>query len=130
MCVASRVAPRGTYIVRGIFYCRMSTFSFDSMVRGHYVYKDVWNAVQGDVLECARGTNNRHDPYAVAVLKDDNIVGHLPRKISASCALFIRRSGVITCTVNGSRRHSADLPHRDDWKFHVSLHSLEMTMSS
>ena len=36
-------------------------------------------------------------------------VGHLPRKISCVCSLFIRRGGTITCKVSGRRRHSADL---------------------
>ena len=43
--------------------------------------------------------------------KDEFItVGHLPRKISCVCSLFIRGGGAITCQVSGRRRHSADLP--------------------
>ena len=38
------------------------------------------------------------------------IIGHVPRKISALCSLFIRRGGVLKCCVDGSRRYSADLP--------------------
>ncbi len=57
-----------------------------------------------------RETTNSHDPYAVAVFKSGFAVGHVPRKISALCSLFIRRGGIISCQVNGSRRHSWDLP--------------------
>ena len=37
-------------------------------------------------------------------------VGHVPRKISAICSIFIRRGGSILCIVKGSRRYSSDLP--------------------
>ena len=38
------------------------------------------------------------------------IVGHLPRKISRICTLFIRRGGAIHCRVTGRRKYSTDLP--------------------
>jgi len=34
-------------------------------------------------------SGNAHDPFAVAVFKEDNIVGHLPRTISAPCYVFL-----------------------------------------
>ena len=53
----------------------------------------------------------------VAVTKAENeehtvvIVGHVPRKISAACLLFLGRQGSsIICTVCGVRRYSSDLP--------------------
>uniref|UniRef100_A0A1X7UQN4 HIRAN domain-containing protein n=1 Tax=Amphimedon queenslandica TaxID=400682 RepID=A0A1X7UQN4_AMPQE len=83
-----------------------------SMVRGYHVYKTVWEAaVDGEVLLCKRETENGHDPYAVAVIRGNGIVvGHLAKKISVICSLFIKRGGVITCSVNGKRRYSRDLP--------------------
>ena len=48
----------------------------------------------------------------MAVIKSSNIVGHLPRKISLICSLFLGRSGSsIECEVIGNRRYSHDLPH-------------------
>ena len=41
---------------------------------------------------------------------EDNIVGHLPRRISSLCSAFIRRGGTIKCIVDGHRQHSEDLP--------------------
>ena len=79
-------------------------------VRGYHVYKDVWDAAIGEELDCQRETCNSKDRYAVAVLSDGIIVGHLPRKISRSYSLFIRRGGSIVCRVTGKRRYSADLP--------------------
>ena len=80
------------------------------MVRGYHVYKDIWDAVVGDELQCIRETSNRHDPFAVAVVKNMIVVGHVPRKLSAMCSLFLRRNGCIMCRVTGSRRYSGDLP--------------------
>ena len=48
--------------------------------------------------------------YAVAVLKDGTVVGHIPRKISQICLLFLARGGAIVCTPTGGRRYSSDLP--------------------
>ena len=80
-------------------------------IRGFHVYKDVWDAVVGEELECERERRNNYDRYAVAVKRNGDVVGHLPRKFSRICALFIKRGGLISCTATGSRsrRCSADL---------------------
>jgi len=46
----------------------------------------------------------------VAVMRGGTVVGHVPKKISAACALFLGRKGSIRCTISGSRCFSADLP--------------------
>ena len=45
----------------------------------------------------------------VAVVKANITVGHVPRKISSVCSIFLRRGGSITCQVTGRRRFSEDL---------------------
>ena len=55
-----------------------------------------------------KGVGNRHNLYAIAVKKDEIVVGHLPRKISCICSIFIQRGGEICCTVTNLRRCSAD----------------------
>ena len=84
-------------------------FSIESVIRGYHEYKDVWVAVVGELMLCTREPTNWEDQFAVAVTKDSNIVGHVPRKISALCTLFLRQSGSITCPVTGSRQYSRDL---------------------
>ena len=64
----------------------------------------------GEVLICRKEPTNSADRYAVAVLKEETIIGHLPRKMSKVCSLFLRRCGSIRCKVTGSRRYSSDLP--------------------
>ena len=43
---------------------------------------------------------------------DLRLVGHVPRRISSSCSVFIRRGcrSSIKCLITGSRCHSSDLP--------------------
>ena len=78
-------------------------------MRGYHVYKDVWEATHGEVLNCTRETGNAFDPFAVSVIKRGNVVGHVPRKISAICSLFMRRGGTIHCKATGSRKYSRDI---------------------
>lgn len=83
---------------------------YESCIRGYHFYQSIWAPVIGEITdECARETDNRHDPYAVKVMKAAVAVGHLPRKISSVCSLFIRRGGTISCRVTGNRRYSRDL---------------------
>ena len=51
--------------------------------------------------------NNIHDDFAVALLKNSNTVGHVPREICRVCWYFLHKSGSeMTCIVNGDRRRS------------------------
>ncbi len=88
----------------------MESFRIESCVRGYHVYKDIWDASVGESLPCQRERGNRADPYAVAIIKGGVTVGHVPRKISSVCSLFLRRNGVINICITGTRRFSADLP--------------------
>ena len=63
----------------------MATLEMETCVRGFHVYKALWEAAVGEELECRQERGNRVDRYAVAVLKDETVVGHVPRKISLMC---------------------------------------------
>jgi len=65
--------------------------------------------VNGEELLCEREPTNRRDRYAVAVIKHDVVIGHLPRRISRVCSLFFRRGGNIVFRITRPRRYSADL---------------------
>ena len=63
-----------------------------------------------EILSCKKEVNI-HDPYAVCMVNETGItVGHVPKKISAVCYMFIQHGGSISCQVTGSRRYSYDLP--------------------
>ena len=86
------------------------TFSVESTVSGYHEYQYVWDAPVHEVLSCKREVGNVYNTFVVAVKKDDKIVGHCPRNISAIC---IRCGGKITRQVTGRRRYSSDLPQGD-----------------
>ena len=95
----------------------VDSFTVESVIRGYHVYEEVWSSVIGEVLVCRRDTRNRHDPFAVATCKGTTVVGHVPRRISAICYVFLGKPGAsITCTVAGSRRYSRDLP-QGGWRY-------------
>ena len=54
-------------------------------------------------------SGNHEDRYAVAVINDTQVVGHVPRKISFVCHLFLRNLGMMVCKITGPRQYSADL---------------------
>ena len=90
---------------------RYERYESEECVRGHHIYKREWVPFIGEELFCHRETGNISDPYAVAVLKrESQVVGHVPRKISATCSLFLDLGGTIDCKITGPRRHSSDLP--------------------
>ena len=74
------------------------------MVRGHHVFKRIWTPVVGKVLTVAREAGNTEDRFAVAVAKDDFVVGHVPREFSKLCRHFLRHDGTIVCEVTGRRK--------------------------
>ena len=86
-----------------------SCFTVEAMVRGYHVYKDIWEAELDEELPCQKEPLNIVDPFAVAVMKNGK-VGHVTRKISSVCSLFLDRNGSITCRVTGHRRYSHYLP--------------------
>jgi len=60
--------------------------AIETMVRGYHVYQSIWDAdIDGENLECFRELGNIHDSPAVAIRKDDSVVGRVPRAISAVC---------------------------------------------
>ena len=64
----------------------METFQVDSCIQGYHT---------GEELNCVRERTNTEDPYAVAAIRRRAVVGHVPRNMSAACALFLRRRETI-----------------------------------
>ena len=79
------------------------------MVCGYHIYQDIWTAVVGEQLQCLREEDNAEDRYAIAVTIDGVTVGHLPQRMSMLSSLFIRRDGIIQCSVTWNCRYSRDL---------------------
>ena len=66
----------------------LEVLEISSFVRGYHAYLDVWTPAIGEVLLVKPEPTNEKDSKAVAVLKEDVIVGHVPRKLSPVCSSF------------------------------------------
>ena len=73
------------------------------------MYQEIWTPAEGETLICSRETHNREDPFAVAVLRKGEVVGHVSRSLLCVCSLFLRRGGSMACRITGKRQHSSDL---------------------
>ena len=46
---------------------------------GYHVYKDRWTPVKGEMLKVVVEPKTKEGKFAVAIIKDDCLVGHLPK---------------------------------------------------
>ena len=81
----------------------------EDVIRGHHVYKSVWSPVLGETLTAAQERGNPMDRFAIAVQREDTIIGHVPCTISKVFWYFIEHGGMISCEVTGQRRHGKGL---------------------
>ena len=82
-------------------------FEFQSYVTGHHVYKDIWTPTLGEKLSTAAEPENHHEKYAVKVLKENEVVGHVPRDISKYCTSALLCGGTIKCEI--TRKNKTNL---------------------
>ncbi len=80
--------------------------SFGSVVRGFHIYKFIWTPVVNDEHSVQQERGNAEDQYAVAIINNDLIVGHVPRELSQIFWFFIERGGEISCRIMGRRQRS------------------------
>ena len=65
-----------------------------SIIRGHHVYKEVWDAAIGEMLEAASDDQEKakeYDKYTVDLYRKDILVEHIPTEISILCFHFINQ---------------------------------------
>ena len=60
-------------------------------IHGYHVYQDIWAAVVGEVLECSREPTNEVDRYAMAVIKYEVVIRHLPQSLKTMFSVFKKR---------------------------------------
>ena len=68
---------------------KASFFSFNSYARGYHAYIKIWNPVDGTLLFCTRETDNPHDNYAVSIIRNSYVVGHVPLGLSKTFSNFL-----------------------------------------
>ena len=54
-------------------------FSFNSYARGYhvYIYMNIWNPLDGEILVFILDTNNTHDNYNVSIMRNSYVVDHV-----------------------------------------------------
>ena len=62
-----------------------------------------------EILKCKQERGNPEDLYAVSVIKDDTIVGHVSREKSRVVWYFLEHDGTVTCQVIDGRKHGKGL---------------------
>ena len=80
-----------------------------SAVRGYPVYKVVWKPTIGEKLQADQELGNEADKFAMKVVKNNEIVCHLPSEYSRTLWYFIAHGGKICVEVTGSRHHYKQL---------------------
>ena len=79
------------------------SWSTNSIVMGHHVYKNVWTPSVGERLQLRRQDDSDYDNHAVSIVKAETIVSHVPREMSHIFWHFIRHGWSVGCEITGRR---------------------------
>ena len=83
------------------------SYTLNSCVRGHHVYREIWNPFVGQELDVKTEPTNPRDMYAVAIiLNAHTVVGHVPIEFGKVAWYFLQHGGRIKCTITGHRQLS------------------------
>ena len=83
---------------------KANSFSCNSYARGYYAYMKIWNPVDGAVLACKRETDNPHHNYAVSIICNSYVVGHVSLGLSKTFSNFLSLPvSTMSCIVTGKR---------------------------
>ena len=95
--------------VQGISFVQLYCCEFESVARGHHIYKKVWKPVVGEKLTCKHDTREEaklYDEFTVGIYRlstsssqDQEVVGHLPIELSFLLCKFLSRDG---CSLESS----------------------------
>ena len=95
----------------------LDSVEFNLFIRGYHAYKHIWEPYVGETLLLKREPTNVVDRSAVAVLKETEIVGHVPYNISSALSMFLRREcnkGFVEVTgdcVNRDAGYGMEVPY-------------------
>ena len=60
-----------------VILIKQKQYDLDSFVRGYHAYMDIWTPKVGYENLCLKSENeNPHDKFAVAILLEEQILGH------------------------------------------------------
>ena len=89
-------------------------FSAACCIRGYHIYNwTQWTAEIGSILTSEpekRSGALVEDKYAIAIISNNQTVGHVPKFLSKLTFFFLKHGATLTVKVTGERRNSFDLP--------------------
>ena len=75
----------------------------DSYVKGYHAYRGLWTPIVNEILQTQRQPDNPTDKYAVCVLKDAKVVGHLKKACNGrfvkTIFYFLRSDAYAKCSL-------------------------------
>ena len=81
-----------------------SSYEWSSYSRGYHDYQAVWTPSLGEMLQLKVELTNPYDDFAVSIVKEGVVVGHVPLYVSRVVRFFLKRVGSVGfCEVTGSR---------------------------
>ena len=88
-------------------------FSAACCIRGYHIYNWAqWTAEIGSILTSKPEKRTGaliDDRYAIAIISNNQTVGHIPKFLSKLTFFFLKHGGMLTVKVTGERRYSFDL---------------------
>lgn len=111
--------------------------AFECVIRGHHIYKDTWNPVIGEILNC------RSDPRVEAIQYDSNalglykevervehLVGHVPVEVSCLLTNFLNADmgNNISAAVIGRRKREIGLVVPTKYKARTKNKKIALTL--
>ena len=67
----------------------ITSVELGTYIKGHHVYKEIWNPKLGEELNARIEANNLVDKFALCVEKDGNIVGYLKKGVSGKTVFYL-----------------------------------------
>ena len=84
---------------------KQKQYDLDSFLRGYHAYMDISIPKVNDENFCLKSENeNQHDKFAVAIVLEERIVGHVPKNLGQIFHQFMKIPNcTIGCKVTGKR---------------------------
>ena len=79
---------------------RVVVYEIDSYIRGYHAYMDKWEYEVGEVLTLRREPDNEVDVNSFAIMKDEEIVGHVPLNLTRLISVSPERCERMLCGSN------------------------------
>jgi len=99
-----------------------SCYEWSSYIRGYHDYQAVWTPTIGEMLLLKVEPTNPYDDFAVSIVKDGAVVGHVPKYVSRVICFFLKRVESVGFCEGPVVESIEELDW--DWKFHALIQVL------